>query len=264
MRVEHKDRYDIHDLLAIMRLLRSPEGCPWDQKQTHHSIRANFLEETCEALEAIDLDDMALLREELGDVLLQVVFHAEMERERGTFDFDDVCDGICKKLILRHPHVFSDVVAQTPEDVMRNWESIKKQEKGQTTQTQALKSVSRTLPALMRSEKVQKRAARVGFDYPGVEDAFQDLRSEVEELSEAIREARPEHIREELGDVLFSVANVARFVGVDSEEALGTSCDKFIRRFERVEQLADAREIDMQASDLAQLNGLWREAKLND
>lgn len=261
--MEHKEKYDIHDLLAIMQLLRAPGGCPWDQKQTHHSIRANFLEETCEAMEAIDLEDTALLREELGDVLLQIVFHAEMEREKGSFDFDDVCDGICKKLILRHPHVFSDVVAQTPEDVMRNWDSIKKQEKGQTTQTEALKSVPRTLPALMRSEKVQKRAARVGFDYPGVEDAFGDLRSEVDELAEAIREGEAQHIGEELGDVLFSVANVARFVKVDSEQALGISCDKFIRRFEVVEMLALDRGIDMHTADLDVLNDLWKEAKIN-
>lgn len=259
-----KDQYGIHDLLEIMKLLRSPDGCPWDRVQTHQSIRKNFLEETCEVLEAIDLENAELLKEELGDVLLQVVFHAQMEQEAGRFTFDEVCDGICKKLIHRHPHIFSDEKADTPEQVLRNWEEIKKQEKRQTTQAQALNSVPKTLPALMRGEKVQARAAKVGFDYEDAAGAMKDLRSEVDELSEAIASGRREEIWEELGDLLFSVANVARFVKVDSEQALGNATDKFIRRFTQVERLADARGIDMKESGMDVLDNLWQEAKIKD
>lgn len=264
MGFRQKEKYSITDLLEIMRLLRSPEGCPWDREQTHRSIRKNFLEETCEVCEAIDNDDTALLQEELGDVLLQVVFHAEIEREKGTFDFESVCDGICKKLIVRHPHIFSDTVAETSDEVLRNWEEIKTREKGQTTRAEALRSVPRTLPALMRSEKVQQRAAKAGFDYSEAGEAFQDLRSEVDELAEAIEQGHPQEIAAELGDVLFSVANVARLTGIDSEQALGLSCDKFIRRFHQVEQLAFSRSIDMRRSNMDQLNTLWREAKIKD
>lgn len=264
MQFERKETYRMQDLLDIMRMLRAPGGCPWDREQTHQSIRKNFVEETYEACEAIDNGDMVLLCEELGDVLLQVVFHTEMERERGTFNFDDVCDGICKKLIVRHPHIFADVVAETPGEVLRNWDEIKKREKGQTTQTETLKSVPRTLPALMRSEKVQARAAKTGFDYRNTGEALSDLRSEVEELSAAITQGNAVDITEELGDVLFSAANVARFTGTDSEQALGASCDKFIHRFERVEGLAYERGIDMTQSSMDQLNDLWREAKIQD
>ena len=264
MGFQQKKEYNIDDLLAIMELLRSPGGCPWDREQTHGSIRKNFIEETYEVAEAIDNGDTALLREELGDVLLQVVFHTEIEREQGSFTFDDVCDGVCKKLILRHPHIFSDVIADTPEEVLSNWEDIKKQEKRQTTQTQVLQSVPRTLPALMRSEKVQHRAAKVGFDYPGVQGALSDLRSEVDELSEAIRCGSPEDIAGELGDVLFSAANVARHCKLDSEQALGRSCDKFVSRFAGVEQLATQRRIDMTQADIKTLDSLWQEVKNKD
>lgn len=264
MNFRQKDKYTMDDLLEIMRLLRSPEGCPWDREQDHHSIRKNFIEETCEACEAIDNEDTALLREELGDVLLQIVFHTEMEREAGNFDFGDVCDGICKKLIVRHPHIFSDVVASTPEEVLRNWDEIKKREKGQQTQAEALRSVPRTLPALMRSEKVQARAAKTGFDYPDMGSAFHDLQSEIGELAEALQSGNAEEISDELGDVLFSAANVARFAKADSEQALGKSCDKFIRRFEKVEQIAAQRDVDMKKSGMDVLNDLWREAKIKD
>lgn len=264
MAFRQKEHYRVEDLLEIMQLLRAPGGCPWDREQTHRSIRKNLIEETYEVCEAIDNSDAELLKEELGDVLLQVVFHAEMEREQGTFDFDAVCDGICKKLIVRHPHVFADAAADTPGEVLRNWEAIKKREKGQTSATEAMRSVSRTLPALMRSEKVQGRAAKAGFDYPDVHGALADLRSEVDELSAAIAEGSPADITGELGDVLFSAVNVARFVAVDGEEALGLSCEKFIRRFEQVEQLANSRGVDLAQADMKRLDDLWREAKIKD
>lgn len=257
-----KDTYKVEDLLEIMRLLRSPEGCPWDREQTHQSIRRNLIEETYEVCEAIDNGDTALLCEELGDVLLQVVFHAGMESERGTFDFDDVCDGICKKLIIRHPHIFSDVVADTADEVLRNWDEIKKSEKGHATQTETLKSVSRALPSLMRSEKVQARAAKTGFDYDGVQGAMADLRGEVEELSAALESGTREEIADELGDVLFSAVNVGRFAKTDCEQALSASCDKFISRFQQVESLAGERGVALSNLNMDELNDLWREAKI--
>jgi tetrapyrrole methylase family protein/MazG family protein len=254
-----KDRYGIEDLLAVMKLLR--EKCPWDREQTHQSIRKNFIEETCEAVEAIDLRDADLLREELGDVLLQVVFHSRIEEESGGFGFQDVCDGICKKLVYRHPHIFAETRADTADQVLKNWDALKKEEKHQTTVTQTLRAVPRTFPATMRCEKVQKRAARSGFDYTDAAWAMRDLKSEVEELSEAIGSGDQAAIKEELGDLIFSAVNVSRFVKVDAEEALGESCDKFIARFEQVEGLAEKRGIDMYGAGVHVLDELWREVK---
>lgn len=261
MDFKQKKQYGMDDLLHIMELLRAPGGCPWDREQTHQSIRKNFIEETYEAVEAIDTGDTALLKEELGDVLLQVVFHTQMEHEQGRFSFDDVCDGICKKLILRHPHIFSDTLAATSAEVLRNWEDIKKQEKQHTTQTQVLSSVPRTLPALMRSEKIQHRAAKVGFDYPDAHRAFADMCSEVEELEQAMESGKQEAVFEELGDLLFSVVNVSRFVSVDAEHSLEKACDKFTARFEQVELLAGSRNIDMSKAGIDLLDILWQEVK---
>ncbi len=256
-----KDRYNMQDLIRIMRILRCDEGCPWDREQTHQSIRKNLIEETYEVCEAIDTEDAELLKEELGDVLLQVVFHTQMEQEQGTFDFDDVCTGICQKLILRHPHIFSDVEVNNSADVLRNWDAIKKKEKGQESFTQTLQGVSKALPALMRSTKVQQRAARAGFDYPDAAWAMKDLRSEVEELSEAITEHDKAHCTEELGDLLFSAVNVARFIGTDAEESLSLACEKFILRFEKVEALANEQGVDMKTSSINELDKLWKKAK---
>ena len=258
---ERKASYRIEDLLRIMEILRSKEGCPWDREQDHHSIRKNFVEETYEACEAIDREDTDLLREDLGDVLLQIVFHARMEEEAGSFCFDDVCDGICKKLILRHPHVFGDTQVSGSGDVLVNWDRIKQESKGQKTAAETLRSVSPALPALMRSEKVQHRAAKVGFDYPSGAMALDDLASELDELREAVAENAAAHIDEELGDLLFAAVNVSRFAGIDAEESLNRACNKFIGRFTNVEQLAAQRGIDMKSSSIEKLDELWREAK---
>lgn len=256
-----RETYGMEDLLLLMRRLRGADGCPWDREQDHHSIRKNFLEETYEVLEAIDNEDPALLQEELGDVLLQVVFHAEMEQEKGRFGFADVCDGICKKLVQRHPHVFGSVNVSGTGEVLTNWDKIKEASKGQTTYTETLNSVPRVLPALMRSEKVQHRAAKSGFDYPGAPEAMKDLESEVAELREAMAEKDQPHIEEELGDLLFAAVNVSRFVGADAEESLSKACDKFIGRFALVERLAGERGLSMKDQSLEELDKLWREAK---
>lgn len=256
-----KQKYDISDLLNIIKLLRSGDGCPWDREQDHHSIRKNFLEETYEVIEAIDKEDSELLKEELGDVLMQVVFHAQMENEKNRFDFSDVCDGVSKKLIERHPHVFGDVTVGNSDEVLVNWDQIKRKTKGQKSTTETLKSVPAVLPALMRSEKVQHRAAKCGFDYPRIEYALKDLDSEIIELKEAIAEGNQEHIDEELGDLLFSVVNAARFTKTDAEEALSSSCEKFILRFEQVEKMAESLEIDIGQASIEELDKLWKKAK---
>ncbi|MEG1557678.1 MAG: nucleoside triphosphate pyrophosphohydrolase [Oscillospiraceae bacterium] len=257
-----KENYTSEDLFSLVRALRDPlKGCPWDKEQTHESIRQNFIEETYEACEAIDLKDSDLLKEELGDVLLQVALHAEMESEKGIFNIDDVADGICKKLVLRHPHVFGDVAADSSDKVLVNWEAIKRDEKKQQSGTDAIEAVPKSLPALMRSQKVQKRAAYVGFDYPDTDSAFEELKSELEELHEAIGEST--NIEEELGDLIFAAVNIARFCKIDAERALEKACDKFARRFALVEIMAAEEKIDMIKSDMDTLNVLWNRAKQN-
>lgn len=258
---DRKDKYSIDDLLEIMKILRGENGCPWDREQTHSSIRKNFIEETYEVVEAIDADDTALMKEELGDVLLQIIFHAQMEKEREHFDFSDVCDGVCKKLIIRHPHIFADVSADTSDKVLENWDAIKKQEKHQETYTDSLKSVPKLLPALMRSEKIQHRAARAGFDFKDLDEVMPCIDRELAELKEAVSSGSKEDISEELGDLLFSVVNVSRFLKTDAEQSLYNSCDKFISRFEKVEQLAAQRNIDMKSAGMEVLDELWDEAK---
>lgn len=258
---QFKERYDVADLIDIVEILRSPGGCPWDREQDHKSIRRDFLEETYEVIEAINKDDKDLLLEELGDVLLQVVFHTQIEREKGTFELSDVADGICKKMIERHPHVFGDVNAETSEQVLENWDIIKKRTKQQKSQTESMLSVPREFPALMRADKVQKKASKVGFDWDSVDGAFEKVSEELAELKSAYVEGNQDNIREELGDLLFSVVNVSRFVKVDSEEALTGSTDKFIDRFSKVEKMANEKGMDMKNTDLAELDKLWDMAK---
>ena len=241
---KQKEKYDINDLLEIMRLLRAPGGCPWDAQQTHMSIRKNLIEETYEVIEAIDKDDKELMTEELGDLLMQVVFHSQMEQEAGNFDFGDVTDGVCKKLIERHPHVFGEVEVSGVGDVLNNWDAIKRRSKGQKKGSEPMLSIPRELPALMRATKIQQKVLE-----------------EAKELSEAIESGDKEHISEELGDLLFSAVNVSRFVKCDAEEALTAASDKFIARFIRVEQLARERGIDMESAPLEKLDELWDEAK---
>lgn len=256
-----KEKYNIDDLLEIMSILRSPGGCPWDAEQTHESIKKDFIEETYEVIEAINKKDKALLEEELGDVLLQVVFHSQIEKEKGSFDFGNVCDGICKKLIERHPHVFGEVKVSGTDDVLTNWDEIKRKSKGQKTQGSSMLKVPKELPALMRSQKIQSKAKKAGFDWDNINGAFEALESETAELKEAIKNGSKKDITEEFGDMLFSCVNVARFIDVDSEEALNLSTEKFISRFLEVERLAKERAIDMKNTSIEELDKLWVEAK---
>ena len=260
---EFKEKYNVYDLVEIMRILRSEGGCPWDIKQTHESIKKNLIEETYETIEAINKNDPDMLREELGDVLMQVVFHTQIEREKGVFDIDDVADENCKKLIERHPHVFGEVNVNSVDDVLTNWDAIKRKSKGQKSTSQAIDSVPRELPALMRAAKIQSKAAKAGFDWDEVGGALDKLSEEIAELKAAIANGDKANINEELGDVLFSAVNVSRFVDTDAEEALTDATDKFVARFKTVEKLANERNIDMKQSDIETLDRLWDEAKQN-
>lgn len=260
-----KDQYTMEDFLDLIAALRSPQGCPWDREQTHESIRSNFLEETHEAIEAINNNDLPGLREELGDVLMQVVLHTQIATEAGEFTFDDVVDEVCRKLIVRHPHVFGDAVADDAAAVLKTWDSVKRSTKGkagtEATQADLLRSVPRSLPALMRAAKVQGRARRVGFDWPEVSGAMEALESELQEFKAAVASGSAQDVEEELGDLLFSAVNVSRFVDTDAEQALTVSTDKFITRFDKVETLAKQRGLDMTQMSIDELDELWREAK---
>lgn len=258
---KQKENYDIYDLIKIMEHLRSKDGCPWDREQNHQSIRSNIIEEAYEVADAIDSGSQEMLVEELGDLLLQVVFHARMDEEAGGFNFDDVCDGICKKLVYRHPHVFGNVNADTSDEVLKNWDALKKTEKKQESFTDTLNSVPKAFPALMRSQKVQKRAARAGFDFDNKSDVYDKVAEEMVELSDADTLADSKKVFEEYGDLLFSVVNLARFLNIDAEEALAASTDKFIARFEKVEKLAIERNIDMPNTPITELDKLWDEVK---
>ncbi len=253
----HKVKYCFDDLVEIYKILCSPEGCPWDREQTHHSVRMNFIEEVYEAVEAIDKEDKALLREELGDVLMQVVFHAEMERGCGTFDINDVCDEVCKKLIYRHPHIFGDVEVSGSDEVLSNWEDLKRREKGQDTYADTLSAVAKSLPSLMRAEKLQKRAKKCGFDWDSVEGAYEKVAEELDE----VKAASPSEVLEEMGDLLFAVVNVSRFLKVNPEEALTFACEKFTRRFDLMERLANAAGHNLADLNLEEMDKFWEAAK---
>ena len=259
---DRKSSYGVNDLVEIVRILREPGGCPWDREQDHHSIRRNFLEEAYEAVEAIDEEDPEHLREELGDVLLQVALHARMEQEAGRFDLDGVADGICKKLIFRHPHVFGDVDVSGSDEVLENWEVLKRKEKHQATAADSVDSVAKSLPGLWRAEKIQKKAAKAGFDWPDATGALEKLDEETAELRQAM--AEDSNIEEELGDLLFAAVNVARFVKVDPEQALARACDKFSRRFRAIEAAAAGQGKALEEMTLAEMDRLWDQVKADE
>lgn len=254
-----KENYKFEDLLKIMEILRSENGCMWDRAQDHHSIRRNFIEETYEVCEAIDNEDVDLLREELGDVLLQVVFHTRIEEEKGTFNIDDVADGICKKLIYRHPHIFGSVDVASTEEILNNWDELKKAEKGQESTTDTLNSVARSLPALIRAEKVQHKAAKVGFDWDDISGALEKVQEELDEVKRAAN--GDGDLPEKIGDLLFAAVNVARFADTDPEGALNATTEKFIRRFSYVERAAAAQGKSMEDMTLREMDDLWNEGK---
>ncbi len=262
MNLTKKD-YTFDDLIDIMKILRGEGGCLWDRAQTHQSIKYCLLEEACEAMEALDKKQPDDFADELGDLLLQVVFHSEMAEEEGSFSFQDVLNHICKKLISRHTHIFGNDNTSDEADALDLWEENKKAEKGLKTQSELMRDVCSYLPALMRAQKVQKKAAKVGFDWKDFSGAFEKLSEEAEELKDAVSGGCTADIEEEFGDLLFSCVNVSRFLNVNSEEALMRATDKFISRFEAIEHAAEKIGRNLSDMSLAEMDSLWDKAKLN-
>lgn len=256
-----KEKYDIDDLVGIMSLLRGEDGCPWDKVQTHESIRSNLIEETYEVTEAIDMKNSEMLEEELGDLLLQVVFHSQLESEKGTFGFDDICDGICKKLIIRHPHIFGSEKLGTPGAVVDRWDEIKKETKNQQTGTEALLAVPKQLPALMRSQKLCKRAEKAGLKGRDGEWVKAELKKELAELEKTETENNLTKAKEKIGKILFLVVCLAKALGLDAEECLFESSEKFINRFCFAEETAKASGRKLSDLSMEEQDALWNEAK---
>lgn len=253
--LEKTTPYTFEDLVTVVELLRSEGGCPWDMEQTHKSIRNDFIEETYEVIEAIDTEDPVLLREELGDVLLQVVFHARIEQEKDVFGMEEVSNDICAKLIHRHPHVFGTVEVENSAEVLKNWEAIKGEEKQRVTITDKLRAIPPMYPALMRAQKVGKKAAC--FDFGSADEVYRKLDEEIAEVKAAAASGDQTAVEEELGDLLLTVTSLARKLGVKSEEALYHATNKFIDRFERVENAVLDAGKDMETLTMAELDEIW-------
>ena len=254
----NEKKYTLNDLLEIMNVLRSDNGCPWDKAQDHQSIKYALLEEACEAMESLDKKGYEAFADELGDVLLQVVFHSQIGSENGTFTIDDVLNKICTKLITRHTHIFGDDKSDSSDNALDIWEQNKKKEKGLMSTTEIMKDVCSYLPQLIRAEKVQKKAAKVGFDWDDIDGAYDKLKEEVDELKSAKTQS---DIEEEFGDLLFSCVNVARFLKVNPEEALKKATDKFINRFEKLENEVVKAGKNLEEMTLAEMDEIWDEVK---
>lgn len=259
----------MHRLLEIMARLRDPKGgCPWDLRQTYATIVPYTLEEAYEVADAIQRGDMRELRDELGDLLFQIVFYSQIASEEGHFEFNDVARGICDKMIRRHPHVFADAVFQDDEQLRESWEKTKAEERAgreENSETSHLDGVARALPALIRAEKLQKRAARVGFDWADARGAFDKTREELAEIEAELDTADPDRLQDELGDLLFAMVNVVRLLGLDAEQTLSRANEKFERRFRAMESsLRAAGQPDMRELTLTQLDTAWERVKLDE
>ncbi len=251
----------INGLKDIMATLRGNDGCPWDREQSHQSLRPFLIEEAYEVSEAVGSGRTEWIIEELGDVLLQVVFHAQIGTEAGTFDFDDIVEAICAKMIRRHPHVFGDITVEGTKDVLSNWDRIKNTEKGKNRKS-LLDGIPKELPALMKASKIQEKAARVGFDWDSIKGAIDKVHEELSEMESALDEGHSDNkISEEIGDLLFSVVNVSRFIGVDPETALTNTIGKFYRRFRYIEEFAKTKGFRLEDMSLEEMDLLWEEAK---
>jgi tetrapyrrole methylase family protein/MazG family protein len=253
----------IERLLNVMRKLRAPDGCPWDQEQTHESLKSDLIEEAYEVIDAIESGSSSDLEEELGDLLLQVVFHSQISAEAGEFEFDAVANGISDKLIRRHPHVFGEVQVADASEVLQNWDAIKKSEKqgeGESPKS-IVAGIPRHLPALQKAHQIQKRAARAGFDWDNIDDVFAKLHEEIDEVKDAIQRKHEEDIRDEIGDLLFSVVNVSRYLGHNPEELLNQNIKKFVARFQYVEERVHATGREFKEFSLEELDRFWDDAK---
>jgi tetrapyrrole methylase family protein/MazG family protein len=255
---------EIDRLIAIVERLRAPGGCPWDREQTHRSIMSCLLDEAYEFFEGVDQDNPAVMREELGDILLQIAFHAQMAREAGRFDIEDVAHDICEKLITRHPHVFGDARVESSREVLVNWERIKRDEKGKEAREYIVDGIPDALPALLRAEKIQRRVARVGFDWQDAGAVFDKVEEEFKEFREALEANNNLHASEELGDILFALVNVARHNGICAEDALRLAVKKFARRFRFIEDQYKKTGKPLQEASLEELDAYWEESKRNE
>jgi len=251
----------LEDLIEIMAKLRGNPGCPWDKAQTHESLKPYVIEEAHEVVDAIDRKSSKDLIEELGDLLLQIVFHCRIAQERGDFDIGDVIEGICEKMIRRHPHIFGHVTVDGTQQVLRNWEEIKREEKDMKSEAESMMSLPKSLPALMKAFKVQEKAARVGFDWDDVKGALDKVYEELDELQEVYNAGNSDKIREEMGDLLFACVNVARFLQVEPELALNDAVKKFINRFNFIEEAAAKFDKDLKDMSLQEMEELWQQSK---
>lgn len=259
-----EQKYNFKDFTDIIRTLRSENGCPWDREQTHESLKPCMIEECYEVVDAINNKDMLNFREELGDVLLQVVMHAVIAEETDKFTIDDVIQDISEKMIRRHPHVFGTGQAETAEDVLQTWEQVKKEEKQEYTGADALNRIPKALPANIRAQKVQKKAAKFGMEFENCEQVLDKVYEELRELEEAVKLGNNTQIEEEFGDLMFSIINLSRFLHINAENSLTNATDKFINRFVGVEDLAIRQGRHLNELSPEQLDVLWREIKSRD
>ena len=251
----------VHDLEEIMSKLRGDNGCDWDKKQDHNTLKKYIIEEAYELCQAIENDDIDEMIEELGDVLLQVIFHCQIGKETGFFDLSEVVNGVCNKLIYRHPHVFKNIDIDV-NNFEKTWEDLKKEEKGESTVTEGLSRIPNHLPALIKAEKIQKKAALVGFDWDNIGDVHKKIEEEYKELLDECKEGNIKYIKEELGDLLFSIVNLARFLKIDPEEALNLTNNKFIKRFKFIEDSAINSNKNLEEMTLEEMDKLWNMSKL--
>lgn len=248
-------------LLDIMKRLRSPDGCPWDKEQSKESLKPYVIEEAYEVVEAIDGGDTNELKEELGDLLLQVVFLSQLAEEEGDFDINDVVAGISEKLVRRHPHVFATGDADTSEEVLKNWASIKIDEKKEKGKSSVLSGVPAHMPALLRAHRISEKASRVGFDWDNLADVLKKLEEELGEFEEAVTKKDKDKMEDELGDVIFALVNISRFLEVNPEEALKKTIRKFVSRFMYIEEGLERQNLDIRDAGLEEMEKLWQEAK---
>lgn len=259
--VKRHEKYNLGDLREIVETLRGKDGCPWDIEQTHESMKKHLLEEAYEAIEAIENEDYSNLEEELGDILFLVAFHSQLADEEGYFGIDDVLDGIARKMVYRHPHVFKERYDTNTKDVLKQWEELKDNEKSIENYTERLLNVPKVLPSLLKSYKIQKKASQVGFDWDDINGPLYKLEEEIKEVKEAIEQGNSKNIIEEIGDLLFSVVNVSRFLDVNPEEALGKTIQKFIKRFEYIEKQSLKIGKDLTELSLDEMDEYWEESK---
>lgn len=257
-------RFTLEEFKKIIAKLRAEDGCPWDRVQTHESLKDCMLEEAYETVDAINHNDKENLKEELGDMLLQIYLHTQISSEAGEFELEDVVDGIARKMLRRHPHVFGQAVAETAEEVLVNWDAIKKKEKGQKSVSEGLKGVAKALPANVRAAKVQKKAAAVGYDFASVDDVKAKVYEELHELESAMVSGNEEEIFKEFGDVMFSMVNLSRFLGVNAENSLTNATEKFINRLDNAEILAKNQGMDLAGMTAEQLDKLWEAVKKHE